>query len=539
MMTLIRILTTATAAAALLCVSTLADDRDRFNYDRTVSRGDNIYDYGPEEWEDLDCRAGSNIENCLGYPDTWELARGWDIDRNTCKNCLQGESGSSSGTCSTHHQSPINLERNRGITGHRMEAECIDLHWMKYEDSTCTWQHMIDGDAFTVERHALRVTQPLLLDGSTDDKGFVRLDCLVQGIGRRWGRLDYSKGFAEWWFLSHIDFHVPSEHTQNGKHYSAEAQMYHFYEEPGRDAGTGNDNEMGTVSVFMDAHEDAEPYQELERLICQWRYKEERTRAECDLPPITTTEYPGCFPIRRDTSRLLRRAGDETTAPKKKRQFTTAQDVIFHNKRQQFAAHDNNNKTLPTFTSIQLGEENWSPPENKDWDAWILEQSQKQPTPEHRQLIDYNHLDWFGYFLMLGARTEYYFRYEGTQTIPPCYGPQTSGSRTNTNHWRVLKDPIRVHPRQIVEMQRLIASRVAESNDDSEFACKTDTAAKVTKDAVFTNRPLQEYNDRHAKTFCECKDWKSKWPDDRAWCDIPTFQERFYDRPYNYMTDGF
>jgi hypothetical protein len=293
--------------------------------------------------------------------------------------------------------------------------------------------------------------------------------------------------------------------------------------------------QMGTVSVFMDAHEDAVPYEDLERLICQWRYKEERTRAACGLPPITT-EYPGCFPIVRETSKLLRRM-DETPT-KKHRQFFTAQDVLFHNERQRFA----NNQTL---MSIQMGEENWSPPEDKDWDAWILEQSLKKPTPQHRQLIDYAHLPWFNYFLMVGARTEYYFRYEGTQTIPPCYGPYTSDSRTNTNHWRVLKDPIRVHPRQIKEMERLIATRIAGPTEDSEFACKADTAAKVQDDAndniekVFTNRPVQEYNRRHFKTFCECKDWKSKWPDDWAWCDIPTFQERFYDKPYNYMTDGF
>jgi hypothetical protein len=485
------------------------------------------------------------------------LARGWDIDGNSCQSCPLGGADSSSGSCDRHHQSPINLERNRGITDDPDENTCIDLHWMKYEDSSCTWQHMIDGDAFSVERHALRVTQPLD-ENSSDENGFVRLDCAVPGEGRRWGRLDYSKGFAEWWYLSHIDFHVPSEHTQEGKHYSAEAQMYHYYSEPGLDAGTDNQNEvslkialyfkelssrvefcqpshlhtswnesqMGTVSVFMDAHEDAEPYQDLERLICQWRYKEERTRAACGSPPITT-DYPGCFPIGRDTSKLLRRATET-----KKRQFTTAQDVLFHNQRQRYA----NNKTL---TPIQMGEENWRPPDDKDWDAWILEQSLKKPTPLHRQLIDYSHLEWFNYFLMIGARTEYYFRYEGTQTIPPCYGPYTSDSRTNTNHWRVLKDPIRVHPRQITEMERLIGNRIAGPTEDSEFACQPDTAAKVETNKVSTNRPVQEYNRRHFKTFCECKDWPSKWPDDRAWCDIPTFQERFYDQPYNYVTTGF
>lgn len=63
-MTTLRLLTTA----ALLCVATtLADDRDRFNYDSTTSRGGNIYDYGPEEWMNLDCQGGSNIDNCVSF----------------------------------------------------------------------------------------------------------------------------------------------------------------------------------------------------------------------------------------------------------------------------------------------------------------------------------------------------------------------------------------------------------------------------------------------------------------------------------------
>ena len=54
-------------AATLVCVSTLANDRDRFNYDTTTPRGGDIYDYGPEEWANLDCQGGSNIDNCVSY----------------------------------------------------------------------------------------------------------------------------------------------------------------------------------------------------------------------------------------------------------------------------------------------------------------------------------------------------------------------------------------------------------------------------------------------------------------------------------------
>jgi hypothetical protein len=56
-----------------------------------------------------------------------------------------------------------------------------------------------------------------------------------------WGRIDFSKGFSQWWYLSHIDFHVPSEHMQEGKRYDGEMQMYHFYSVSGEEAGVNNE----------------------------------------------------------------------------------------------------------------------------------------------------------------------------------------------------------------------------------------------------------------------------------------------------------
>ena len=176
----------------------------------------------------------------MGYVDKWDWARGWEIRENNCRSCpADAPEGSLPDECHTHHQSPIDLQRNRGLTDHEMETECIDWHWMKYEDSSCTWQDLIDADAITVERHALRVTQPV--DDELGRAGNLRLDC--PGPPRSFGRIDFSKGFADWWFLSHIDFHVPSEHTQDGKRYSAEAQMYHFYSEESGNAA-GNENEV-------------------------------------------------------------------------------------------------------------------------------------------------------------------------------------------------------------------------------------------------------------------------------------------------------
>ena len=106
-----------------------------------------------------------------------------------------------------------------------------------------------------------------------------------------------------------------------------------------------------------------------------------------------------------------------------------------------------------------------------------------------------------------------------------------------------MKDPIRIHRRQLAELHRLIAERIAPNDDPVESSrCKPDTAAKVKRDPVNPNkfvevdvaRPLQSWERAHFKTFCECKDWVSKWPEDRNWCTIENMQERFYDKPYNY-----
>ena len=234
------------SAATMIPFSNGAD-RDRFNYGDTRQRaGTNFMDFGPDEWDMLSCSKSSDgtVQHCLGFPDTWELGRDWDIDRNSCIWCP--DDGFDRPECVKHHQSPINLQRNRGIENHTSENECIDDHWMKYEDSSCTWEHLISTDSFTIERHALRVSQPL--DEIPDDAGNLRLDCVKSGLGRKWGRIDFSEGFSHWWFLSHIDFHVPSEHTMEGHRFSAEAQMYHYYSKSGKQAGI--DNEVCTYVIW-------------------------------------------------------------------------------------------------------------------------------------------------------------------------------------------------------------------------------------------------------------------------------------------------
>lgn len=112
--------------------------------------------------------------------------------------------------------------------------------------------------------------------------------------------------------------------------------------------------------------------------------------------------------------------------------------------------------------------------------------------------------------------------------VPPCW---------ETVHWRVMKDPIRVHRRQIAELNRLLAWR---RDPDT---CRRDTAGIVSDDGntVKMNREVQYYHNRHRKVFCECKDWPSKFEGDRAWCDDwrdDVDHDRFYRRPYSFDSNG-
>jgi hypothetical protein len=424
---------------------------DRFTYeDQDITRPDQFKDYSPQNWNDISCNEGSRLDECLGYRDKWETGREWAIEKNYCRWCPEGE-----GRCSRHHQSPIDLRREVGFEPgtHEQANECIDVHWMKYEDSFCTWEQLIDADAFTIERHALRIAQPITVyDDLNDDTDGVRdgvkLNCRIPGRGSRFGRIDYSKGFSQWWHLSHIDIHTPSEHTQDGVRYDAEIQLQHFYSVTAREAGVNN--EMGTVSVFMQAYDDAPPYRYLDKIICQWRRKEWEVRKECGLGPIETS-YPGCFPYHKRNLRTKHSEDNEAPKPTKakKSRFQTAHDVILHN--DQHRGHSNHSDV-----KIFMEDINWDPAEEKDWDAFIAEQSAKMRqeedfyhrmrTMEHggnhsdviheqfRKLLEYDEIEWFNYWPMLGVRTEYYFRYSGSQTIPPCYGNFVENSREGTNH---------------------------------------------------------------------------------------------------------
>jgi hypothetical protein len=122
-----------------------------------------------------------------------------------------------------HRQSPIDLQRNPAVIGDPEEKECPDWHYMQHKPDSCSWEDMVNKNTFEIMRHSLRINIPTTPDGE--------VDCIRPTDGeRRWPRLDYSKGFPNWWWMSHMDLSVPSQHFQEGKRYAAELTLAHFYE---------------------------------------------------------------------------------------------------------------------------------------------------------------------------------------------------------------------------------------------------------------------------------------------------------------------
>lgn len=202
-----------------------AADGDLFNYDATILSTDDSEgsgnSYGPTDWDKVSC---DDLETCPGWPEKWGTGVDWSLTTNHCKDCQDADS------CGRHHQSPIDLKRSWGFNEIPDDAhECIDGHWMEYLDGTCTWNNLKATHAFSIERHALRIGQPLERMPNDGGPSSFRLNCTSPKGERKFPRIDFAKGFSEFFFLSHTEIKVPSEHTQDGIRYDAEVQLPHFF----------------------------------------------------------------------------------------------------------------------------------------------------------------------------------------------------------------------------------------------------------------------------------------------------------------------
>jgi Eukaryotic-type carbonic anhydrase len=176
-----------------------------------------------------------------------------------------------------------------------------------------------------------------------------------------------------------------------------------------------------------------------------------------------------------------------------------------------------------------LGQENFEPSETDEqahFDRMYADHKRRSLQVSHA--VNYEDIEWFPYEWLMKVGTEYYFRYEGTMLIPPCW---------ETVHWRVMKDPIVVHSRQIAEINRLLAWRL------NPNTCEVETAGVLSDDGNTVNmaREVQYMHKQHRQVFCECKDWPSKFESDKQWCDNwedDKNYDRFYRRPYSFDSGG-
>ena len=79
---------------------------------------------------------------------------------------------------------------------------CPTQIFFLFKDSFCSLEELQESDAFTIERHGLRIQQPITVydDYADDIDGVVdgvRLECRIPGNGSRFGRIDFSKGFSD------------------------------------------------------------------------------------------------------------------------------------------------------------------------------------------------------------------------------------------------------------------------------------------------------------------------------------------------------
>lgn len=178
-------------------------------------------------------------------------------------------------------------------------------------------------------------------------------------------------------------------------------QLYHFYSVPASEAMFGVPNQMGTVSIFLQAYDDQEDYDMLNKIICQWRRVEDETRDQCGLPSVDQ-EYSGCTHYIRDheESRNLLKSHVRAGAA------AVAKGMLY--------GPQKDTSTRPHWRSPPSGVASAQEGTGMDWNQTIKRASEQQDFNKYRKLQDFQDVGpWTNYFGLRDVKTEYYFRYSG------------------------------------------------------------------------------------------------------------------------------
>ncbi|GKY92772.1 hypothetical protein MPSEU_000247000 [Mayamaea pseudoterrestris] len=232
------------AAAAATIMATTINPDDRFNFDTTIMSADPLVgdNYGPSNWSNVHC---NDINTCPGYPTNWKLFNPFIPYNETINMCIDCSKGSTAKACAQNKQSPIALYKN--ITAARL---CLDRHRINFIPGN-TKLGQVD---FQILPHVLRAYQP---------------NCTV------WPSADYSWGFPNPWLLRYTDVTVPSQHTIDGKRYSAEIILSHTYSQNYLDTLIGN------IAILVDLGTEDDYYSFFELYLRSWEAKAHRIAANC------------------------------------------------------------------------------------------------------------------------------------------------------------------------------------------------------------------------------------------------------------------
>jgi carbonic anhydrase len=286
--------------------------------------------------------------------------------------------------------------------------------------------------------------------------------------------IDFSMGFPYPWLLEFSDISVPSQHTQDGYRYDAEVVLSHT------SSSNGKDRYIGNVAVFLEMGTENDHYDFLELYIREWIQSHVSTRTACKGRLDSEDEVDWWNEdFDNDDGKVAKKKWDWLL--KESAEATKDKSGVHDPK----AGRDLRRGPIRVSTGEEVI--------NKEW--------YQGP--------------WHPYDWVRESKTQYYFRYFGSLLEPPCF---------KGVHWRVMRRPITISPRQLDLLHKLLFFRL---NPDT---CKRDTAGKTSPvgmngTKVDVNRPLQQLYTAHGLVYCECVDWNSTKKADKDYCK-GTMEER-------------
>jgi carbonic anhydrase len=435
--------------------------------------------------------------------------------------------------CRKGVQSPIDLPRN--ITAHQ---QCHDRHLMRYVKGDCRFDQL----DFQVLPHVLRAYQPQ--------------NCTVEPT------IDFSFGYPFKWVLEFTDISVPSQHTQDGRRYDAEIVLSHTYKR------NVYGKHLGNVAIFLEKGTTKDHYRFLELYLRAWTESAAKAKQACkargyrdlqssedyvmwneddfDHDEEDWTEMNDEWDMPLDFEKVVSPPEHQSSLNSKGQNLIRRRPVPRASKENVWDANvDNEDDEGPVLNEEWdsfMEEDDEGPMLNEEWN-FVLEESDSekvdgkeqgesslhskrrdlmQAVPTAAPTMASEILDkkwyrgpWHPYDWVAKSKTEYYFRYLGSLMEPPCF---------TGVHWRVMRRPIKISPRQLSMLEALLANRL---NPDT---CEKDTVGKLRPDgqtgkAVDVNRPIQQLYSAHGLVYCECVDWKSSQTEDQIYCN-GTMEER-------------